>query len=82
MEDNVSQEVLDLEDSINNLDKEIEDISCANINSSNVLFSWINLFIFFNQLSNSFYSYTYFFVSIKICFIIQSQFFSFLIPYY
>jgi hypothetical protein len=37
MENKVSQEVLDLEESINDLDKEIEDISCANINSNNVI---------------------------------------------
>ena len=37
MEDNVSQEYIDIEEGLKNLDKEIEDISCANINSGNVI---------------------------------------------
>ena len=37
MENKVSREVKDLEDSINNLDKEIEEVTSSSINSSNVI---------------------------------------------
>ena len=37
MENNVSQEYIEIEEGLKNLDKEIEDISCANINCNNVI---------------------------------------------